>query len=86
MAISGSGGWTPSVRVFIYNRKLTLSGFIHNVPKSVTYPPEVAAQKFVENPDAIFYATVAEDGGTVRLAYLLEELGLVDNWKPPATT
>lgn len=80
MAISGSGGWTPSVRCTIYNRKLKLGGPIHNVPKSVTHHPEVAAAILELNHKAFIYVPVAEDGGTVYLNELLIEKGLVDRW------
>lgn len=82
MAISGSGGWTPSVRCFIYNRQLKLGGPIHNVPKSETHSPHLALTLFIENPKAYIYVPVADDGGTVRLAELLLEEGMIDSWRP----
>lgn len=81
MAISGSGGWTPSVRCTIYRRKLKLTGPIHNVPKSVTHHPEAAAELLVQDHRAFIYVPVAEDGGTVRLNEILVEKGLVDEWQ-----
>lgn len=82
MAIAGSGGWTPSVRVCIYNRRLVLSGCIHNVPAKVVWLPEKAAAKFAEDPKAYIYVPTSDDGGTVHLAKLLQEMGLIDPVTP----
>lgn len=86
MAISGAGGWIPSVRVSLYNRTLILSPPIHNVPPSQIFMPEQAAAYFVDNPKAFIYVPVGEGGGTIYLAELLEEMELTgikdeDQWR-----
>jgi hypothetical protein len=77
MAISGSGGWTPSVRVSVRNGKMKLGGPIHNVPKSATHLPLTALEKFIDNPKSYIYVAVADEGGTVELDRLLREHGIV---------
>jgi hypothetical protein len=78
MAIEGEGGKVPSVRVYIYNRKLKLSPPIHNVPTSTVWQPEDAAGRFFDEPRAYIYVPTSENGGTVYLAALLREMGLID--------
>lgn len=78
MAIAGSGGHPSSVRVVLRNRKLVLTGYIHNVHPSAVWMPEWAACKFYDDPKAYIYVPVAEGGGTVYLAELLREMDLID--------
>lgn len=78
MAVSGSGGWIPAVRVYIYRRKLVFSGYMHNVPREVIWLPEQAAARFIDCPDAYIYVPTSQDGGTIYLAELLKEVGLID--------
>lgn len=77
MAISGSGGWTPSVRVVVRKGRLVLNPPIHNVPKSVTHPPDIAVEILSVNPMAYIYVPVGDEGGTWRLNELLKERGIV---------
>ena len=86
MAISGAGGWIPSVRVSLHNRTMILSPPIHNVPPNQVFMPEQAAAYFFDNPKAFIYVPVGENGGTIYLAELLEEMGLTgipdeDQWR-----
>lgn len=76
MAIAGSG--TPAVRVYVYNRQMHFSGYIHNVPDSVIWEPLYAAAYFYDNPSypGIYIGTVG--GGTIELAELLEEMDIID--------
>lgn len=78
MAIGGNSSYIPAVRVSIWNRKLKLSGPIHNVPREVLWMPEQAAARFLDCPQAFIYVPVAEQGGTVYLDELLRELGEID--------
>lgn len=79
MAISGSGGWIPAVRVSLYNRQLRLHPPFHNVDPMVVWLPEQAAAKFVDDPHAFIYVPTSEGGGTMYLAELLEEMDLIDS-------
>ena len=86
MAIAGSGGWIPSVRVSICRRTLKLHPPIHNVPSTVVWMPELAAAHFVDDPDAFIYVPTSEGGGVIYLSELLREMGLTgpreqDEWK-----
>ena len=83
MAIAGSGGWISSVRVVVRDRKLILSGYIHNVHPAAVWMPEQAAAHFLDNPAAYIYVPVSQGGGTVYLADLLAELDVIDS---PATS
>jgi hypothetical protein len=78
MAIAGSGGWIPSVRVVVRTRKLILCGYMHNVPPEVVFMPLQAAAHFVDKPDAYIYVAVKDEGGTVFLNDLLREMDLID--------
>lgn len=78
MAISGSGGWVPAVRVSVSRRQLRLSRPIHNVPPEVVWHPEDAAAHFVDDPKAYIYVPVRDHGGTAYLIELLEEMGIID--------
>jgi len=78
MAIAGSGGWIPSVRVSLRQRHLQLSPPFHNVHPSQVWLPEQAAARFIDCPQAFIYVPVSEHGGLDYLHDLLVELGLVD--------
>lgn len=83
MAIAGSGGYIPAVRVSIYRRALILHPPIHNVPREVLWMPEQAAARFVDCPNAYLYVPTADEGGTIYLHDLLEEMDMID---PVVTT
>lgn len=78
MAIAGSGGWIPSVRVSLQRRKLKLSPPFHNVPPEACWMPEHAAAKFIDDPAAFIYVPVRDGGGLDYLDELLVELDLID--------
>lgn len=78
MAIAGSGGWIPSVRVSLYNRKLVQGSIAHNVPPETCWQPEHAAAYFIDNPHAYIYVSTIRWGGVLYLAELLRELDLID--------
>lgn len=37
MAVSGSGGWVPSRRVYLKDNQLTFVGYAQNKPRSIVY-------------------------------------------------
>lgn len=78
MAVSGAGTWKPAVRVYVYNRQLKFSGYMHNVPPEVVCDPEYAAGYFYDNPSrpGIYVGTVG--GGTIYLSQLLQEMDIID--------
>lgn len=78
MAISGSGGWTPAVRCYVYNRQLRFSGYMHNVPPQIVADVEYAAGYFFDDPSrpGLYIPTVG--GGTIYLAELLQEMDVID--------
>jgi len=78
MAIAGSGGWIPSVRVSLRQRQLQLSPPFHNVHPSQVWLPEQAAARFLDCPQAFIYVPVSEHGGLDYLHELLVELDLID--------
>lgn len=78
MAISGSGGWIPSVRVSLWQRRMKLSPPFHNVPPEAVWMPEQAAARFIDDPNAFIYVPVREGGGLDYLHDLLVELDLID--------
>ena len=78
MAIAGSGGWIPSVRVSLNHRQLQLSPPFHNVHPSQVWLPEQAAARFIDCPKAFIYVPVSEHGGLDYLHELLVELDLID--------
>lgn len=78
MAISGSGGWIPSVRLRVRGRKVLLDQISHNVPPEVCWHPEHAAAYFIDNPDAYIYVATFRWGGVHYLNDLLRELDLID--------
>lgn len=79
MAIAGSGGWKPSVRVSIIKRKMVLASIAHNVPPSVARTAAEAALEFKENPKAFPYVNLREGGGTGELYVILVKIGLIDD-------
>lgn len=86
MAIAGNSTYIPAVRVSLHNRRLKLWPPIHNVPREVLWYPEVAAAMFVDDPNAFLYVPTSDEGGTIYLAELLEEMGLTgirdeDQWR-----
>lgn len=78
MAISGSGGWIPCVRVSIYKRRLRLAQIAHNVYPSQVWMPEQAAARFVDCPDAYIYVPIRDGGGVEYLHDLLVEMDLIE--------
>ena len=78
MAIAGNSSYIPAVRVSIYRRALILHPPIHNVPREVLWMPEQAAARFVDCPDAYLYVPTSDEGGTIYLSDLLEELDMID--------
>lgn len=78
MAIAGSGGWIPSVRVCIRHRTLKQAQIAHNVPQEACWMPEQAAAKFIDDPHAYIYVSIRDGGGLDYLYDLLVELDLID--------
>lgn len=78
MAIAGSGGWIPSVRVSLWQRKLKQAQIAHNVPPEACWFPEHAAAKFIDDPQAYIYVPIRDGGGLDYLHDLLVELDLID--------
>lgn len=59
MAISGAGGWPPSVRVSIRNKELR-QGICHNVPPEVAKTAEQAAAILIADPKDMPYVLKEE--------------------------
>ena len=83
MAIAGNSSYIPAVRVSIYNRALILHPPIHNVDRRVLWMPEQAAARFIDCPGSYIYVPTSDEGGTIYLSDLLEEMDMID---PVVTT